>query len=462
MRWILAIVGVVLVAVAAVMLARPGGKPGGATTGRVSDAGGESQDVSGRGAGEAGTTALTGPDREALAELQKELGRAAPVAYRTDEQRLAEARAWVAGNRPADRPYNELEAKILALMDVLADGDERSAEWTMNMSQIEVEMIRAIDADGDGRVSDDEVRLFVDENLNSLFNPMEHPYLQEKFDSDGDGAVSPEEMMAFASTMNEGALAGAIERGRLEAWDSDDDGFISEEERVAGEAAAYAKVDEMLGQFVPEPDLSGLSEEERARVEGELASQMEAARAQMASAREMMASQMAAQELMEAMRLDNLASPDPAEMMESMPKPPDPMSFDADGDGSLAPEEHAAQADAMLAYQAEVERWGAEVTALRLREQFEHATTQHDADGDGRMSAAEWEARIGDLLDERDRRLFLRGYDLDASGRVEAGELSRYLDWYREGSLRADVNFDGAINGRDLEAIAHAFQFQGR
>jgi Ca2+-binding EF-hand superfamily protein len=461
MRWVLVIVGLLVVIGGVIVLGRSRGGSGAESP--ESTRAGAVPDAPANGGGPL-PGELAPEERRALEELNAEIARAEPVAYRTDEQRLAEARAWVAANRPADRPYNELEAKILALMDVLADGDKRSAEWTMNMSQIEVEMIRAIDADGDGQVTDEEMQLFVDDEIGSMFNPMEHPYLQEKFDSDGDGVVSGEEMADFGSVMTDGALAGAIERGRLEAWDADDDGFISENERVAGQQAAYDKVDEMFAQFMPDQEaaLSGLSEEQRAAAEAQIAEQMEAAKAQLDSTREMMASQMSAQELMEAMRLDNLASPDPAEMMESMPKPPDYTAFDADADGSMSEDETAAHADAMAMYQAEVERWGAEVTVLRLREQFEHATTQHDTDGNGRMSEGEWEARIDDLLDERDRRLFQRSYDLDGSGRVDAGELTRYLEWYRDGSLRADSNYDGAIDGLDLELVARSYQRQSR
>ncbi|HZW09144.1 MAG TPA: hypothetical protein VFF69_04505 [Phycisphaerales bacterium] len=458
MRWVFAVVGIVVALAVVVVLARSRAPGVVESAAPGTPAGGDKS--AGAASGLPDTDAITPEERRALDELQAELSRAEPVAYRTDEQRLAEARAWVAANRPADRPYNELEAQILALMDVLADGDKRSAEWTMNMSQVEVEMIRAIDADGDGQVSDEEVQLFIDDEIGSMFNPMEHPYLQEKFDTDADGVVSPEEMAEFGSVMTEGALAGAIERGRLEAWDADDDGFVSDEERGAGEAAAYAKVDEMFGQFMPEQDLSALSEDARVQVEQDLAEQMEAAKAQMSAAREMMASQMSAQELMEAMRLDNLATPDPAEMMEGMPEPPDFTTFDADGDGTMSEAEAAVQQQAMAAYQADVQEWGAQLTALRLREQFENATVQHDSDGDGRMSEGEWEARIDDLLVERDERLFLRSYDLDGSGRVDAGELTRYLEWYRDGSLRADSNYDGSIDGRDLELMAHSYKRQ--
>jgi len=452
---IAAIVGIVLVIGLVIVYRMQAGPGGGAaeTTGAISEAEGA----------DAGANAppLTAEEL-ALTELRKELSRAEPVAFRSDEQRLAEAKAWVEANRDPDWPYREIEAQILALMDVFTDGDKRSAEWVMNMSQIEVEMVRSIDADGDGQVSDDEVQQFIDENISSISNPMEHPYLQEKFDTDGDGVVSPEEIAGLSSMMSEGALAGAIERGKLEAWDSDNDGFISESERLAGEQAAREQVEEMFSSIL---DASGadldLTDEQRAELDPAYIQQIDAARAQFEAAQEMMINQAASQSLMEAMRLDNLASPDQTELMQSMPQPPDVTVFDTDGDGTMSDEETAAQMQAMQEYQEEVQRWGAELTAYRLKDQFDHAIAQSDTDADGRLSDAEWESRFDDLLEERNKRLFLQSYDLDNSGRVEAGELTNYINWYRHGSLRADFNYDGLIDGRDLEQMARAFQHQG-
>jgi hypothetical protein len=177
--------------------------------------------------------------------------------------------------------------------------------------------------------------------------------------------------------------------------------------------------------------------------------------------REMMLSQVASQSLLEAMRLDNLPSPDVQEIMQQMPQPPDAMAFDIDGDGVLQNDEAGAQMEAMEDYQAAVQDWGAELTAFRLKAQFDNSIAQSDTDGDGRMNAGEWEMRIDNLLAQRDERLFLSSYDLDGSGRVEGGELVTYLGWYRDGSLRADVNFDGQLNALDLEAMARNYQGQG-
>ncbi len=453
---VVAVLGVVLIVGLVVLYrAKTGfGAGNSQTTGAASVENGSSAD--------AGTDAppLTAEEL-ALTELRDELSRAEPVAARSDEQRLADARAWIKANRDPDWPYGEIEAKILALMDIFTDGDKRSAEWVLNMSQIEVEMVRSIDADGDGQVSDDEVQRYIDENIAGLFNPLEHPYLQAKFDTNGDGEVSPDEMAGITSMMTEGALAGAFERGKLEAWDADDNGFVSDEERVAGEEAAREQVEEMFGELigVNESNLN-LTDEQRAEMTPEQIAQVDAAKAQIDAAKDMMIAQTASQSLMEAMRLDNLESPDQAEIIKSMPKPPDGASFDIDGDGTMSEEEIAEQLLVMQEYQEEVERWGAELTAFRLMDQFDNATAEHDTDADGRMSGEEWETRIDDLLYERDERLFLRSYDLDSSGRVEAGELTTYIDWYRQGSLRADINYDGSVDARDLEQMARSFQEQ--
>ncbi|QKK07083.1 MAG: hypothetical protein HND58_02175 [Planctomycetota bacterium] len=176
----------------------------------------------------------------------------------------------------------------------------------------------------------------------------------------------------------------------------------------------------------------------------------------------MLLSQAASMDFMEAMRVDNLPSPDLKEMMAEMPQPSDPMTFDIDGDGQLAADEQAAQMESMQAYQEAVAQWGAEVTALRLKAQFENSVAQSDANSDGRMDADEWDTRIDRLTYEREERLFLRSYDLDGSGKIEGSELNRYVEWYQTGSQRADVNYDGAVDARDLETMAIRYQQQWR
>lgn len=456
---VLIVVGLAIAAVGAVawLVAKPAGGPGESGDARARGSDGAQGAAPSRPGSDAESD--LSPDDRALAELRAELSRAAPVAGRSDADRLADARAWVAAHRDPDRPYNEVEAKILALMDVLGEGSERSAEWMMNMSQVEVEMIRALDADSDGQVSDAEVQRFIDENIAGMFDPTSHPYLMDRFDADGDGEVGPEEMMAMASAIGDGALAGLWERGRLESWDANNDGLLSDAERSAGTLAAartardtYAAVlGEAADLLLPDPDAS--PDQQAAAQESLLAGASDEQLRMIEVQREMMLSQVISQELLEAMRLDNLPSPEVKDIIDQMPQPPDPMSFDADGDGSLAGDEVTAQSQAIADYQADIQQWGNELTARRLREQFDNSIAQSDADGDGRMNPGEWDARIADLITQREQRLMLRSYDLDANGHIDGHEMVTFLKWYRDGSLRADVNYDGQLNALDLEAM---------
>ncbi len=461
MRQALVVVGVLaLIAGVVVFMIRSngGGGAGSATpTGNENTSQGES--------GSRDTTLLPGPDAEALAALREELSRAEPVAFRSDEQRIADARAWVDANHPADRPYNDLEAKMLALMDMIFDGQERSALWTLNMQEIEIEMIRAIDADGDGVVSDDEVAAFANEGL-GMFNPMEHPYLKAQLDTDGDGEISPAEMQELASSgMMEGAMAGVIERAQLEKWDTDNDGFVSDDERVAGQEATGPMLKYFAdGRVEPVTDPSQIDPAEQELVMVELAEKFgDDYVASLQAQQEVLSPMMVAMPLLQDMRVENMDQQElQAQMMESMPVPPAEDLFDNDGDGTIGSEELEAYTVAIKDYQETIRDWAAVQTANSLRQMFDHATTQSDEDGDGRMSSAEWDDRIDQLMYERQERLFLRSYDLDNSGRVEGDELNQYVEWYRAGSARADINYDGAVDARDLEEMAMKFQQQGR
>ncbi len=394
---------------------------------------------------------------EALARLEAEIARAEPVKGKSDEQRLADAWAWVRANRDADRPYNEMEATMLALLDAFFDGEERSALWMINTSMIEFEMIRSLDVDGDGKVTDEEFEMFLKENV-SLMMATDHPYFMDRFDTDGDGVLSMEERMAIMETMSgTGAMSGAVERAQLEAWDTNFDGVLSDAERDAGRAAAKAKFTEMIDAAFA-MDLSHLDEEQRAATLAQIEAQRQAT---MEMQSEAMISWAVAEEFFEAMRLENMSQEElRAEMMQDMPAPPDYMSFDVDGDGMLNEEESAAFSAASQSLSEEMMAWAARQGALMMRRQFEHAARQSDLNGDGLMSPDEWERRLEMLTLERDRRLFLQSYDLDRDGRVTSDELGKYLDWYNAGSLRSDANYDGVIDARDLELMLKLYREQ--
>ncbi|MBK7403368.1 MAG: hypothetical protein IPJ41_01720 [Phycisphaerales bacterium] len=100
--------------------------------------------------------------------------------------------------------------------------------------------------------------------------------------------------------------------------------------------------------------------------------------------------------------------------------------------------------------------------AERTKTALERATARYDTDGDGRLSADEWTARHAALVQQAADNLFLLHYDLDHSARVDPAEVNTFLDWYRAGSLRADVNGDALVNALDLQAMMEAYQRQPR
>ncbi|GAB4384507.1 MAG: hypothetical protein Kow0022_07280 [Phycisphaerales bacterium] len=418
-------------------------------------------------ADEASSDAL-GPERfaavrdEALAALQAELEPAEPYTGRTDEQRLADAWAWVRANRPPDRPYNEVEARMLALMDVVFDGEARSAQWLMNASLIEVEMLRALDADGDGQVTDAEMTMFVEENLQAL-GGIEHPYIKAKLDTDGDGQLSPQEMAALDKIIGpESAFKGVLERAQLEKWDTDRDGFVSDSERADGMASASVAMREQWVKQIQAMEEAGAFEgDDGARRRAQMQEQIDAQLAQSTTENANFAAMMVAQELMEAMRLETMDQQKyMEEVMASMPPPPDYQAFDLDGDGAHSPDELEAFQRAMQEYQAAAQKEAARSAVEFMRRQFEQATAESDANSDGRLTPDEWDARLEMLIAQRDQRLFLRSYDLDGDGRVGQNELMNFVEWHKAGSLRADANFDGVVDARDLERAMSIYQRQ--
>lgn len=403
-------------------------------------------------------------DDTALARLEAELKQAEPVEGRSDEERLAEARAWVAGNRPADRPYNELEAKMLALIEVIFDGEERSALWAMNTSLIEVEMVRALDANGDGVVTEDEVKAFSEENI-TILGALEHPYIKEKLDTNKDGELSQEELAKLEGIANmQGAFAGVLERAQIERWDLDENGELTEGEIEAGQEATMSQVKYFSdGHAELVADASEIDAAEQQAVKDELAEKFGAQVLDVLERqKEMIATQALVQSLMESMRVENMDQNElRAEIMKNFPKPPEQFEFDADGDGAIDETEGAAYAEAAGQYQQKIQEWGSQQAAIALQMEFNHAISQSDSNSDGRMSDPEWDVRMDELLTQRDQRLFLRSYDLDRSGQVDPSELNRFIDWHQAGSLRADANYDGVVDARDLQQVQENYIRQG-
>ncbi len=467
MKVVAAVVGVIILAIVIAVVAVPRFTGGGSNEGEVTNAEGSGLEID-RGDG-ANSDADRDPpkiriDDEALARLEAELEAAEPYQGKTAEERLAAAWEWVNANRDPNNPYNELEAKLLSLWDVMLDGEQQSALWLMNASLIEFEMTRALDADGDGIVSDEEMQAFRESGVAQL-NGMEHPYLVERLDTDGDGELSQEETMAVMALMSDqGAFAGAIERARVDKWDTNNDGVLSDSEREEGQAGGGDHLKDMIEQQITALEEAGTfdgedGEARRAEVMAAIEAQLgDEGSEQMRQINEMMI----AQELMEAMRVENMDQQAiQAEMMASMPTPPDYTSFDADGEPGFSETEQAAFDTAMADYQQKIQDFTADATSNYMRAQFEHAAGQSDANGDGRMTPDEWDARLDMLLAERDQRLFRQSYDIDGDGSVGQTELTNFIDWHRAGSLRADSNYDGTVDARDLEFMMINYQRQG-
>lgn len=360
-----------------------------------------------------------------------------------ESEDLARARAWVNAHRPADRPFNELEAGILALLDA-THGDAPNAAWeVINASRIEIETLAAIDIDGDGRLTDDEITAFLADE-NAAPDPLYHPYFEDGFD-------------------NEAALVAVLKRAQLEAWDTDRDGSLSSHESDIGLATEReARVQFLVDRELEGMELAGLFEEnlDRDQHEAELRARFTES---LAGVDLTQAALLTAENLLFAMKLADLSDDAVGrDFSANLPIPPDFESFDANGDGDIDEVENAAFNRASQSYEQMVE-------AMRdLREvdfyhnSFNHASSMGDLNRDGRLSPAEWEALIDKLVVARDQRLFHVSYDLDRDGSVSDTELSMLMGWHAEGSLRADVNYDGQVDARDLQDALTRFTRQNQ
>jgi len=99
------------------------------------------------------------------------------------------------------------------------------------------------DANGDGTLSEDELKTFMEENapppndLNGPMGQMSSQAMQEnledlfsKIDSDGNSAISESEFSTFASNATSGSGTTSSVEDIFSAYDTDGDGTLSEEE----------------------------------------------------------------------------------------------------------------------------------------------------------------------------------------------------------------------------------------
>lgn len=360
-------------------------------------------------------------------------------ASRFDEERLVRAWEWVRAHRPVDRPYNELEAETLALLEAASDAGEGSALWQINTGLISALTVRAIDADRDGQVSDDEVLAFLADR-ESMPPLGEHPF--------------------FQNGLNEGnSRLALLERSRLDLWDADLDGRLSDDERNAGERAEFElQVDTLVQRELNAMENQGLFHEAGGREQAEIELRERFMQSPFEAGLPSMA-MLTAERMLVAMSLDDLSRhARDVDFNSNVPFPPDVNTFDANADGDVDSAEMLHYDKAMLDYEEAVLTLSEQADVNFLRHRFDAAVSEGDIDGDGALTASEWDMYIDRLIEQRDQRLFLISYDLDGDHSVTQSELSMLLDWHKAGSPRADVNYDGVIDARDLEQAMRRYQ----
>ncbi len=373
--------------------------------------------------------------------------------------RLQAAREWVAANRPADWPYAEYEAYSLAGFAASVDGERPTVADLLERLHAGDLMDQAIDADRDGRVSDDELASFA--VFASELDYRQHPYMVALLDTNRDGMLSSEEE-ARASQLraNAAGFHEMTERTKLRTWDTDGDGRLSEVESAEGMEGLFSRIElhpDGTIEWLTQPGAQTQADHEAALAAMEKEQGQYRADTRRAQ-RDDLLDQMLARPYIEAMTVQPLGGVMP-ESIERLPAQPDPAAYGADG--AMNQEQLAAFMRAMETWETAVGDRRALQAAYIALATFERAAAEGDTDGDGRLSPEEWELRAATQAETRAKRLLGLEYDLDGSGKIEGGELVTYLEWYRDGSLRADVNYDGRLDAIDLEAMARNFQGQG-
>lgn len=113
-----------------------------------------------------------------------------------DKLKLEDARAWIAENRPELTGRDaELAAQMLAIMEDFVYAEGMSVADIKNVAETQIVQLWAMDADGDGMLSDEEARGAMD--LMMQFGDLMNDRFAEQLDTDGDGVVSDEERQAI-------------------------------------------------------------------------------------------------------------------------------------------------------------------------------------------------------------------------------------------------------------------------
>lgn len=353
-------------------------------------------------------------------------------------EELQKARDWLAENRPDLSPREaELMAQMLVMINDLLDATDVSLAKMKGMGESQLLQLWAMDADGDGRLSDEEARGSMERMM--AMGEVMNDYNAARFDTDGDGVVSDEERGSMEELMMnnmEPMFKTMIDRATLVSWDSNGDGVLSDSEKAAGEAG------------LDFPDFDGDGERN--------------------SMEEMMAYQSILQDLgnglvlLEQPDMSGMQAEMQAEMMASMQEmnapAPNMADYDLDGDGVFSEIETTAFEGEMAAYTArqeaigrEMQQAGENMVAQMMQMQFDIAVSKLDGDRDGLLMNEEWEAGYEGLRGERDQRMFNYLYDADRSGNISDAEVARFMDSYDRKSIYADADLNGVVDTADLQ-----------
>lgn len=362
-----------------------------------------------------------------------------PVDMRSlDEKKLEDARAWIAENRPELSGRDaELAAQMLAIMEDFVYAEGISVAEIKGVAETQIVQLWAMDADGDGVLSDDEARGAMDMMME--FGDLMNDRFAEQLDTDGDGVVSDEERGVIQERMEANMMPLAqqmLERAQLANWDSDGDGFLSDEERAAGEANFEMQDFDGDGEY---------SDQEKFAAFQPLLMDM--------NNNLMLLEMPGMAEMQGEMQAEVMARAQ--QMQQSFPNQQD---YDLDGDGQMSEVEQSAfdqELEAFqgrrAAFQAEMQEIGRDMGSRMVQMQFDSAIAALDSDGDGRLATEEWSVNLDGLRADRDTRMFNYLYDADRSGGVSDAEVARFMDAYDTQSVYADADLNGVVDTADLQ-----------
>lgn len=187
-------------------------------------------------------------------------------------------------------------------------------------------------------------------------------------------------------------------KGFMERFDADGDGKISDSERGAmRQAMREGREQRMLERFDEDGD-GVLNDEERLNAEAEL----------------------------EARRMERQIR-----MVER---------FDTDGDGVLSDAENQAARERFSRGRGDQAQGG-----------WQQTIEKYDADGDGELNLDESYKAYLDRFDQRTRREFVRRYDGNNDGAIDAADFDTFLESYQNKDESSDINGDGIVDERDVE-----------